>query len=142
MASNGFDLPIDETFGFPIRTNYPSEDRFFKSRPEVAGMFSPETKSIILNPFNRFDDEQRGAVARLEGFRGLMHTHNITPKFKLTKKQIKFLQGTKEAADIEDGIYAKRTIASRILVGDKSAQDVTPEQKKEVERILKKFSNQ
>ncbi len=136
MATDGFDLPIDETFGFPIRTNFPSEDRFFKSRPEVAGMFSPETKSIILNPFNKFDDKQKGSVAKLEGFRGLMHTHNIVPKFELTKKQKESLKGTKEG---DDGRFAKQTIASRILVGDPSALDVTPEQRKEVARIVKQF---
>ncbi|MBC8550252.1 MAG: hypothetical protein H8D23_11465 [Candidatus Brocadiales bacterium] len=129
----------DDTFGFNIVTNFPNQDRFFRDNKHVAGMFEPETNSIHLNPFNKFTDEQKSAVARIEGFRGFMSVNNIVPNFELTKKQKKSLKGTGEDFENEGGKFARQTIASRILVGDESALDVTPEQRKEVDRIVAQF---
>ena len=124
------------TFGFPVREDlYPSEKMFYTARRDVAGMFNKETNDITINPFTTGINKR--AVERLEGFRGGMDDRNIVPNFNLTQKQKNFLDkfATEEADFRDSGKFAKQTIASRILVGDKSAQNVTLKQIEETNRI-------
>jgi hypothetical protein len=119
---------------FGVRKPYKGELDFFKKRPEVAGMATEDNK-IILNPFSKNSPEEQQAVARNEALRLYMKLGNIQPDFELTKEQQKFFSGTEYK---NDPLNAKRTTLARILTGDPSAGQITPEQSDAAKQI---FSN-
>ncbi|QGH73437.1 MAG: hypothetical protein [Podoviridae sp. cty5g4] len=133
-------IPYDKNeYKSYLREPYQSENKFFQKRPEVAGM-ATEDKKVILNPYNNFNEQQRDAVNKLEYYRLKMYEKGLNPNFGLTDTQKRFLENTEYK---NDPVSAKQSIISRILVGDPSAQDITPEQidyankfKNEVEGII------
>jgi hypothetical protein len=121
------------SFGLNTRAElYPTEKTFFLSNLHIPGMYSKDTKDVVLNPYSNILDtpEKKQALVRLEGARGYMDQNNIVPNFNLTKEQEAFL--TKVNYPKESW---KQTVASRILVNDMQA---TPEQKAWVEKNLNK----
>lgn len=106
----------------PVRTPYLSELSYFNDNPHVAGM-AAEDDAVILNPYSQLSEEQRNAVLLNERARIFMRQGGLKPDFNLTDKQKEaFSQYSNDETDI------KHTLASRILSGDQSALDVTPEQ--------------
>lgn len=118
---------------FGIREPFESELRFFKKRPEVAGMATEDNK-IILNPFSKISKEEQKAVANNEAMRLFMKVAKIAPEFKLTPEQSSFFKGTEYE---KDPVAARQTILARILSGDPSAKNVTEEQKQAAQDFLK-----
>ena len=115
--------------GVPLRQPYPSEDAFFRSRPDVAGM-AAEDGSVILNPYSRLSHQEQEAVALNEAARVVMRTRtDLRPDFRLTPEQ--------EAAFGRYGTAeeAQATVAARILSGDPSAGTPTAEQLAFVRRL-------
>ncbi len=119
-----------------IREPYNSELSFFKKRPEVGGMYTKDRK-IILNPYSNLNEQEKKAVVKLEGYRLFMDENNIKPKFDLTPEQINKFKGTEYGKDVN---ALKLSIISRILVGDPSAGNITPEQKAFAEQVRIKAS--
>lgn len=66
------DSYLPYTHGVPVRTNlYDDEDMFYKSHPEVAGMFTDYSRDITFNPYGvARDDMRKRGLAELEAFRG------------------------------------------------------------------------
>ena len=118
---------------FGMRDPYESELKFFKSRPEVAGMATEDNK-IILNPYSKISKEEQQAVANNEAMRLFMKVAKIAPEFELTSEQAKFFKGTEYE---KDPVAARQTILARILSGDPSAKNVTEEQQKAAQDFLK-----
>jgi len=118
-----------EMFG----TREPEEGEldFFKKRPEVAGMATDDNK-ILLNPFSKNSPAEQQAVAQNEALRLFMRQQEINPEFELTKEQQDFFKGTEYA---KDQSAAKQTILARILTGDPSAKNATPEQIKAAQAL-------
>ena len=104
---------------------------FFKKRPEVAGMATDDNK-IILNPFSKNSPAEQQAVAQNEALRLFMRQQGIKPKFKLTDEQKEFFKGTEYE---KDPSAANQTILARILTGDPSAKNATPEQIKAAQEL-------
>ena len=108
--------------GIPLREPWPAELDFFQSRPDVKGM-AAEDGAVVLNPYSALSDLEMCAVALNEAARIFMIQHREhRPTFELTDKQKRafFSYGPEDAV--------KETIAARILSGDPSALDFTPEQ--------------
>ena len=124
----------DKLFGFKIRTKlFPGEDKFFKNRPDVAGM-AAEDDTIILNPYSKLSKKNLGLVAQNEALRLKMRKENFTPDIDVTDKQKDFFKGT----EYENNPQAMRqTIFARIYSGDPSAM-ATPEQIQALKDYLKK----
>lgn len=114
-----------------VREPYPSELLYFKQNPQVSGMYT-EDRKIILNPYSGLSDQEKAAVVKLERYRLFMDDNNIKPTFDLTLEQMNKFRGT---AYEKNSDALKLSIISRILVGDPSAGNVTPEQKAFAEQI-------
>ena len=121
LLSAGFPKGV---YGVGVRDQlYPGEESYFKANPHVAGMAADDDK-IIMNPFSTLKDNEKQAVMMNEAARVHMRNKLIdAPNYELTPTQAeKFATYSKDPNDI------KQTIAARILSGDPSAGDVTPEQ--------------
>ncbi len=129
-------LQPPNTLGYPVREPYPSENEFFKTRPEVSGMYT-EDRKIILNPYSKLSEQEKKAVLKLEAYRLFMDDNNIQPAFDLTPEQINKFKGTEYGGDLN---ALKLSIISRILVGDPSTGNITPEQKAFAEKVRVKAS--
>jgi len=116
---------------FGTREPEKGELEFFKKRPEVAGMATEDNK-IILNPFSKNSPAEQQAVAQNEALRLFMKQQGTNPEFKLTDEQNKFFKGTEYE---KDQAAAKQTILARILTGDPSAKNATPEQIKAAQAL-------
>ena len=102
---------------------YPGEIDFFRKRPDVSGM-ATDDGYVILNPFIKLSDKEKESVITNESARLIMRKGLIPrPKFSLTPTQNEYF-----AAYSTNPQDIRETIAARILSGDPSAQDFTPEQ--------------
>jgi hypothetical protein len=121
-------------FGKKIRSKlFHGEDKFFKERPEVAGM-AAEDGSVILNPYSSLSKKELSAVAQNEALRLKMRDDDFDPNFDLTKDQLKFFKGT----EYEKNPKAMRqTILARIYSGDPSAM-ATEDQRAALKKYLGK----
>jgi len=114
--------------GFDVRKPFPSEDSFFKSRKDVAGMAAEDGK-IVLNPYSPNTPEQQRAVATNEAVRLWLRQRNVNPTFDVTPEQSKAFAGT-EYGKPENLLHLKHTLIARWLTGDNSAPPQTEAQKK------------
>lgn len=111
---------------------YAGEEEFFKNNPHVGGM-AAEDNQIIINPYSKLSDAEKQAIMLNEAARVHMRSGKIEPpQFALTPEQ--------ESAFAKYGNTTDKqsTIAARILSGDPSALNVTPEQI-QYARELKQF---
>lgn len=108
--------------GIEERQPYASENAFFRSSPHVGGMAAEDNK-VVLNPFSTLNAEEMEAIRANESARAYMHKNNVQPTFDLTPSQQQAFAGY--SPNILD---QRSTIAARILSGDPSAKDITPEQ--------------
>ena len=108
--------------GVPLREPWPSEQDFFRSRPDVAGMASSDG-AVVLNPHSQLSEQEMAAVALNEAARVVMSMRmDLSPSFALTPEQ-------EEAfANYGPPECIRATIAARILSGDPSALIPTAEQ--------------
>ena len=120
---------------FGMRDPYKSELSFFKDRPEVSGMATEDNK-IILNPYSKLSKAEQQAVAQNEALRLFMKVKKVSPDFELTKEQTDFFKNTEYG---KNPVAAKQTIIARILSGDPSAQNVTPEQIKAAQDLMEQI---
>jgi hypothetical protein len=128
LLSAGFPKGV---YGIGIREQLePGEESYFKANPHVTGMAADDDK-IIMNPFSTLKDNEKQAVMMNEAARVHMRNKMIdAPNFELTPTQTeKFGSYSKDLNDI------RQTIAARILSGDPSAGDATPEQQEYVSRL-------
>jgi hypothetical protein len=125
----------DHTYSYPERKPYPSELQFFKENESVGGM-ATEDNNVIINPFSPLSKEKKDYVRKVEQGRLAMRNGFEKPTFDLTDTQKKFYstiyKGKPYSEDIQD---IRETIASRIIVGDESAQDITPEQQAYADKL-------
>ena len=108
-----------------LRESYPSEDEFFKNRPDVGGMATIDNQ-VIINPYSLLSSDEKSAVYENELARIKMRSPQFRPNFSLTKEQEDYLDSNdyKNASELD----RKATIAARILTGDSTAQTPTSEQ--------------
>ena len=128
LISAGFPEGV---YGVGVRDQlYPGEESYFKQNPHVAGMAADDNK-IIMNPFSTLKDNEKQAVMMNEAARVHMRSKLIdAPNYELTPTQAKkFAEYSQDPNDI------KQTIAARILSGDPSAGDATPEQQAYVAKL-------
>lgn len=125
--SNG---ALSSVFGVPVRRSlYPGEDTFFKAHKDVAGM-AAEDSAIILNPYSANQTENQELVAVLEAARHHMkRMGDAVPAFTLTPGQRGFFSTINDGRPYGSDEDIRHTILSRIIIGDKSAGDVTKAQR-------------
>lgn len=123
--------PDRSVYGIEYRERlYPGEMDFFRKNPNVAGMAADDNK-IILNPYSKLSDKEKQAVMMNEASRVHMRRGTVpAPEFDLTKEQQENFKGY--SAKIDD---VRQTIAARILSGDPSAGNPTPEQLQYVQKL-------
>jgi hypothetical protein len=139
LASSMKPLPTS-SFGYPVREPVPSEQAFFALNPNVGG-YAAEDGAIVLNEGAKYKDRylsnrELGSVAQNEASRLYMRDRAIVPDFSLTKDQELEFQGTAYGSNPE---ALKQSIAARIITGDQSAGDTTPEQKSFAQGLLKQM---
>src|SRR4030095_7825354 len=105
-----------------VRAPSPSELKFFRSRPDVAGM-AAEDDRIILNPYSP-PEINKDAVIQNETARIQMRTRGPRPQFELTPEQQRAFAGYGSDQDVRE------TLVGRIISGDPSAGQITPEQRR------------
>jgi len=128
LLSAGFPKGV---YGIGVREQlYPGEEEYFKANPHVTGMAADDDK-IIMNPFSTLKDNEKQEVMLNEAARVHLRKKLIdAPNFELTPTQKeKFGSYSKDPNDI------RQTIAARILSGDPSAGDATPEQQEYVAKL-------
>jgi hypothetical protein len=109
---------------YGMREPYEGELKFFRERPEVAGMATEDNK-IILNPFSTLSPRELSAVAQNEAIRLYLKQQDAAPNFDLTPEQLKMFKGTEYE---KDSAAAKQSILARILTNDPSAKNATLDQ--------------
>ena len=110
---------------------YDGERNYFMQNPGTAGM-AAEDGRVILNPYSSNTLDEQGAVVDNEMARLLMREQNIEPPFALTQEQDAYFSQTPYAAN---NLAARRSLAARVMTGDPSAGEATPEQKAFAERL-------
>jgi hypothetical protein len=123
---------VEKTYSYSLREKlYPGEDEYFKAHPEVGGM-AAEDNQVIINPYSPLSNEEKNAIRMNETARLAMRNGYARPTFDLTPEQQESFKNY--STDIQD---QKETVIGRILSGDPSAKNVTPEQKKYAEELQK-----
>jgi hypothetical protein len=110
---------------------YPGEAAYFEQHPNVAGMASDDNR-VVLNP-SVTDPNAQKAVYTNEAARLYMRQHG-TPDFELTPEQRAGLAGT--PYEIAPPEAQRATILGRILSGDPSGGNATPEQRQLADEML------
>lgn len=108
-----------------------SEDKFFKNNIGVAGRADFESNTIVLNPYTKLNYEQQRAVMKNEASRLAIRENKLIPSFSITDEQ------TKQFENYGDENSIRETIVGRIVSGDPSALNITPEQEEFAEKIKK-----
>ena len=121
-------------FGYPTRVPYKTEDEWFQTHQDTAGMASFEDGSIVLNPYSK-GEINFDAVATNEAVRLWLRENKIEPYFDLTKEQVDFFNTTEGYRDNPSAM--KESILGRIISQDPSAGEFTIQQKKFADWVLK-----
>lgn len=129
----------------PTRDPSKSELEWFRLNPHVGGYASFEDGHVVVNPFNTLTPEENEALIELESSRLFMHqqpsARPTRESFPLTEQQRQTfgpggrLQYRAHPAPADPEQSIRETIASRILVGDPSAGNITPEQTSFLEEL-------
>lgn len=128
--------PAPTAFGLPKRDKLlPQEDAFFKSNPTMGAM-AAEDGSVIVNPYAKMSGKEKEAVEFNEAARLYMKNNQFIPQYQLTPQQVAQFKGTPYEGDVK---AMRETVAARVLAGDPSIKDATPEQKKFVDDYLRPF---
>lgn len=118
------DLLVGAVYGVEERKPFESETEYFRANPNVAGM-AAEDDRIVINPFSTLSPQEIESVRMNEAARVHMR-RNQAPEFDLTPEQSEALaETTYKNASEQD---RRATIAARILSGDPSARQPTPQQ--------------
>ncbi len=109
--------------GYSIQERQPylSELNFFKKNLHVGGM-AAEDNRIIMNPYSPLSLEQKNAVRKNERARVYMRISGNEPNFAITPEQQQAFGSYGSPQDIRE------TLVGRILSGDTTALNFTPEQ--------------
>ena len=117
---------------------FSGEDSYFKQNPHVAGMAAEDGK-VILNPYSKNSPREQSAVYKNELARLFMRERGLVPDFTVTDQQRQTFDGTPyEGKDAE----MRQTLAARILSGDPSAGETTPDQDKFAKQLGLMMKNQ
>jgi hypothetical protein len=110
-----------------MRDPYPGELDYLKKNPRVGGM-ATEDGRIILNPYSSLQPHEKQAVAMNEAARLAMHGMAEPPQ--LTGPQGQYLSTVANGQPYGGGNprAQRETIIGRLLSGDPSAGQVSPEQ--------------
>ena len=124
-------------FGYPIRKPNKNEEAYFRQNPNVAGM-AADDMHIILNPYspNTLDQQQRVTIN--EAVRLSMREHGDIFTFDVPQINSAPFAGS-IYADPSNKHHLQSTIIARIISGDTSAGEVTPEQRVAADMILFKI---
>lgn len=119
-------INTNDTFGYKERSPYPSEMNYFKQNPLVGGMATEDNK-ITLNPYSGLTRQQKNAIKQNEATRlYLRENANNYPQFSLTPEQNNYFNNNLNYS--QNPVDIQHTILGRILSGDSSAQNITPQQ--------------
>ena len=119
-------INTNDTFGYKERSPYPSEMNYFKQNPLVGGMATEDNK-ITLNPYSGLTRQQNNAIKQNEATRlYLRENGNNYPQFSLTPEQNNYFNNNLNYS--QNPVDVQHTILGRILSGDSSAQNITPQQ--------------
>jgi len=121
---------------------------YFKKNPTVAGMavgaglngYDGERR-VMVNPYSGLNPEQQRGLIENERLRHFMDETKPKLNFNPTNKQFESFRGT-EYGKPENVGKLKETIVARILTGDTSVGDVTPEQQKAADSIRQQWEKQ
>jgi len=134
---------------YPVVQPDPDTNKWFKANPNVSGMAmgaglndtSPnDPRTVMVNPYSGLSEEGKKGLILNERLRHYMAESDYEPEFEPTPAQIKFFEG-EEYGKPENRKYLKQTLVARILTGDESAGDVTPEQVSAAEKLMKNFQS-
>jgi len=117
-----------------LREPYQSEKDYFQKNKNVAGYADFNNNKVVLNPFSNLSDIEKNAVIKNEKTRLFIRKNNVPLDFSLTPEQ--------ENAFVNYGsdLNKKETIIARIVSGDPSAGNFTPEQKEIADKIAGEIS--
>jgi hypothetical protein len=121
---------------------------YFKKNPTVAGMAVGAglngydgDRRVFVNPYSGLTNEERKGLVENERIRHFMDENKPKLEFNPTSQQVKSFEGT-EYGKPENAERLKQTLVARILTGDRSAGDITPEQQKAADVIWQQWAKQ
>jgi len=123
------------THGIGVRDPHFSEMEWFGEHPDIPGM-ATEDNMVIINPFMSMDEKKKQAIIQNETARAFMKKFNFRPNFHIHPEQMKYFSTINKGKAYGSEQDIRETIVGRILSGDPSVTNVTPEQQIFVE-ILK-----
>jgi hypothetical protein len=110
---------------------YPGELEYFKKNPKTTGM-AADDDMVILNPYSTLKDNEKQAVLMNEAARVHMRKGNVDPpRYDLTPEQTEAFKSYGGG----DPDAMRQTLAARILSGDPSALNATPEQQEYAQQL-------
>lgn len=134
VAQDNFLRRLAAFTGQSERPLYQGELDYFRGDPNTAGMAAADDR-VITNPYSSLLPKEMDALRQNEQARIFMRGNpQFAPGFDLTNEQSSSLGGTAYAQAPDKDRRA--TIAARILTGDPSAGNVTPEQAAYVRQLL------
>lgn len=135
LMAGQFDRPAQSPLGVQERVPYPGEVDFFKSSG-IPG-YAADDDQIVMNPFNRSPVASRDAVRMNEAARVRIRQTGA-PTFDLTPDQTNYLNSIPYYSTASDQ-DRKSTMAGRLISGDPSAGQGTPDQQNYVNNLMKMF---
>jgi len=121
----------------------PEELDYFKANPHVGGM-ATEDQRVILNPHTTLTPEQQQYVKQNELARLIMMKKGV-PEFQLTPEQQQYFATMNQGKPYGPEEAIRATILGRIVSGDETAQNPTPEQinyAKQLHSAVQSYLNQ
>lgn len=124
-----------KAYGYEIREPYEDEHQYFKENPRVAGMATDDGR-IIVNKHSGLKPIEQDALIKNEASRLLMREKGYKFDFDVTPEQMAPFQAMgDEYSKPENYHHLQSTILARIISGDPSAGNVTPQQQQWANRI-------
>lgn len=124
---------IKSYLGYSLRDPNQEEILWFRENTSITG-YASDDGCIVTNPFTALNNDEIESVCINEALRLFMRDQKIKPRIRLTKKQINFFKATAYEGNL---IEIRQTIIARIISGDPSAQDITPNQRMAATKIYK-----
>ena len=115
------------THGIDVRDPFQSEMEWFGDNPDIPGM-ATEDYMVTLNPFMDLTEQKKKAIIKNEMARAYMRKYKLRPKFQITPEQHKYFSTLRNGKPYGSEQDIMETIVGRIISGDPSVGQATPEQ--------------
>ena len=144
---NGNNLVQVSNQDYPVVDPDPDTLEYFKNNTQVRGMAvgggmsasAPDSPRVVMvNPYAKLPPESEKYLIDNERIRHFIDEKKYDFTSKPTAQQVAFFKG-EEYGKPEHEKYLKQTLVARVITGDESAGDFTPEQLEEASKVFRDY---